>query len=133
MKFRKINFRESISSFVPYLGTFYYVEIIYLMIFLNFLYGKIIAVITGLLLSVLLTFHIIGLDNKKNVNRKIQLYFMDIHIAYSLAYCFNRFFSAGELSYVDYSVIAFRLITAFIEIFSVIILTDVVSSGEYSN
>ena len=130
---KKININEKVDSFVPYLATFYYIEIIYLMIFLNFLYGKIYAVTAGILLSLFLTFHVIRLFNKKNINRKIQLYFMDIHFAYSLAYFFNRMFSGNDFTTVDTVVTVFRLITAFIEIAAVIILTDRVIKSEYSD
>ncbi len=131
MKFEKINIQERIKSFVPYLATFYYVEIIYLMIFMNFLYGKIVAAGTGIFLSLFLTFHVLRLFNRKDINRKIQIYCMDIHFAYSLAYAFNRFFSAGSLSIVEYGMITFRLITAVLEIIFVIILTDVIIRSEY--
>jgi len=133
MMLNKTNFKEKVNSFVPYLATFYYIEIIYLMIFLNFLYGKIFAVTAGLLLTFFLTFHIIRLFNKKDINRKIQLYFMDIHFAYSLAYFFNRVFSGIELVRFDYYIIAFRIITALIEITAVLILTDRIIKGEYSD
>jgi len=130
---KKIDIKEKMNSFVPYLATFYYIEIIYLMIFMNFLYGKIYAVTAGILLSLFLTFHVIRLFNKKDINRKIQLYFMDIHFAYSLAYFFNRVFSGNDFTTVDTVVTLFRLITAFIEIAAVLILTDKIIKSEYSN
>jgi len=129
---KKINIKEKVNLFVPYLATFYYVEIIYLMIFLNFLYGKIFAVTAGLLLSFFLTFHIFRLFNKKDINRKIQLYLMDIHFAYSLAYFFNRMFSGNDISGVDAAVTAFRFITACLEITAVLILTDRIIRSEYT-
>ena len=128
---KKIDIKEIVNSFVPYLATFYYIEIIYLMIFLNFLYGKVYAVAAGLLLAFFLTFHIFGLFNKKDINRKIQLYFMDIHFAYSLAYFFNRMFSGNDFTTADTVVTLFRLITAFFEIAAVIILTDRIIRSEY--
>ncbi len=130
---KNINIKEKVNSFVPYLATFYYIEIIYLMIFANFLYGKIFAVAAGLLTTFFLTFHIIRLFNKKDINRKIQLYFMDIHFAYSLAYFFNRVFSSSDLTSVDAVVISFRFIIALIEITSVLILTDRIIRSEYTD
>jgi len=129
---KNIDIKEKVNSFVPYLATFYYIEIIYLMIFLNFLYGKIFAVSIGLLLTFCLTFHVIRLFNKKDINRKIQLYCMDIHFAYSLAYFFNRVFSESEIGAVDYFVMAFRMIAACIEITAVLILTDRIIKSEYT-
>lgn len=130
---KKTDIKVKVNSFVPYLATFYYIEIIYLMIFLNFLYGKIFAVSTGLLLTFLLTFHVIRLFNKKDINRKIQLYCMDVHFAYTLAYFFNRIFSENSIGTVDSVVMAFRLITACIEIAAVLILTDRIIKSEYTD
>jgi hypothetical protein len=130
---KKIKIKEIVNSFIPYLATFYYIEIIYLMIFLNFLYGKVYAVTAGLLLTFFLTFHVFRLFNKKDINRKIQLYFMDIHFAYSLAYFFNRVFSGNDFTTVDTVVTVFRLITAFAEIAAVIILTDRIIKNQYSD
>jgi hypothetical protein len=130
---KKIKIKEIVNSFIPYLATFYYIEIIYLMIFLNFLYGKVYAVTAGLLLTFFLTFHVFRLFNKKDINRKIQLYFMDIHFAYSLAYFFNRMFSGNDFTTVDTVVTVFRLITAFAEIAAVIILTDRIIKNQYSD
>lgn len=133
MILNKDEIKEKVNSFVPYLATFYYVEIIYLMVFINFLYGKIFAVTAGLLLTFFLTFHVIRLFNKKDINRKIQLYFMDFHFAYSLAYAFNRFFSGNDLTSFDAAVITMRLIAAVAEIAAVFILTDIFIKSEYSD
>ncbi|HNX25056.1 MAG TPA: hypothetical protein PKG60_13495 [Spirochaetota bacterium] len=130
---KKTDIKVKVNSFVPYLATFYYIEIIYLMIFLNFLYGKIFAVSAGLLLTFLLTFHVIRLFNKKDINRKIQLYCMDVHFAYTLAYFFNRIFSENSIGTVDSVVMVFRLITACIEIAAVLILTDRIIKSEYTD
>jgi len=126
----KIDIKEKVNRFVPYLATFYYIEIVYLMIFLNFLYGRLIAETAGLILSFMLTFHIFRLFNRKNFNRKIQLYFMDIHFAYSIAFVFNRIFSRDYITGIDIFVLSFRIITAVLEIASIIILTDrIIKSG----
>jgi hypothetical protein len=127
---KEIDIKEKVNSFVPYLATFYYAEIIYLMIFINFLYGKIFAVSIGMFLTFVLTFHVIRLFNKKDFNRRIQLYFMDIHFAYSLAYFFNRILSGSTIGTADSVVMIIRLITACIEIAAVLILTDrIIKSG----
>ena len=58
---------------------------------------------------------------------------MDIHFAYSLAYFFNRMFSGNDFTTADAVVTVFRLITAFIEIAAVLILTDRIIKSEYSD
>ena len=111
-------------SFLPYLATFYYVEILYLMIFLNFIYGKTFSISIGILLTILLTIHIFSLFNKKNISRKIQLYLMDFHFAFSVAYFFNRIFTHSDFTGIDSIVTLFRLATALIEIIIIITITD---------
>ncbi|MCL2154473.1 MAG: hypothetical protein FWH53_02285 [Leptospirales bacterium] len=112
------------QSFLPYLATFYYVEIIYLMIFLNFIYGKTFAITICLFLTVLLTFHILSLFKKKSINRKIQLYLMDFHFAFSVAYFFNRIFTESDFTSMDSIITLFRLVTALIEIITILALSD---------
>ena len=133
MILKKIDLKEKVNRFIPYLATYYYLEIIYLMIFLNILYGKFFAVTSGLLLTFFLTFHIFRLFNKKDINRKIQLYFMDFHIAYSLAFFFNRFFSGNDFTAFDLTVTVLRLITGFMELAAVLILTDRIIKNGYSD
>jgi hypothetical protein len=107
------------QSFLPYLATFYYVEILYLMIFLNFIYGKTFAITICLFLTVLLTFHILSLFKKKSISRKVQLYLMDLHFAFSVAYFFNRIFTESDFTGIDSIVTVFRLVTALIEIITI--------------
>ena len=111
-------------SFLPYLATFYYVEILYLMIFLNFIYGKTFSITIGMLLTVLLTIHIFSLFNKRPISRKIQLYLMDFHFAFSVAYFFNRIFTHSDFTSIDSIITLFRLATAIIEIIAIFAITD---------
>jgi hypothetical protein len=133
MILKKEYLKERADFFVPYLATFYYVEIIYFMFFVNFLYGKFFSVAIGLLLSGFLTFHVIRLFNKKNINRKLQLYFMDFHFAYSLAFFLNKVFSGCNLTVIDHAIIYLRLFIALAEIMLVFVLTDRTIKNEYSD
>ncbi|MCP4130247.1 MAG: hypothetical protein GY754_04630 [bacterium] len=81
--------REWFTSLIPYLATYYYLEIIYIMISLNFLFGKTFSAITGLILTLLLTIHIIFLYYRKKPNRVIHLFIIDIHIAMTAAFSIN--------------------------------------------
>ena len=110
--------------FLPYLATFYYVEILYLMIFLNFIYGKTFSITLGILLTALLTIHIFSLFNKKSISMKIQLYLMDFHFAFSVAYFFNRIFTHSDFTSMDSIITLFRLVTALIEIITIFAITD---------
>jgi len=115
---------KKMHSFLPYLATFYYVEIFYLMIFLNFLYGKTFAVTICISLTALLTFHILSLFNKKSINRKVQLYLMDFHFAFSVAYFFNRIFTDSNFTGIDSIITLFRLIAALTEIITIFAISD---------
>ena len=111
-------------SVLPYIATFYYVEIIYLMIFLNFIYGKTFAASLGIFLTLLLTFHIFSLFNKKSFNRKVQLYLMDFHFAFAVAYFFNRLFTDSDLTSIDSMIALLRLTVALIEIITIFAITS---------
>jgi hypothetical protein len=63
-------FRERAGRIIPYIATLYYVEIIYLMFVLNFLIGKIPAVISGVALAFLLSLQIVALFNRNNTGER---------------------------------------------------------------
>ncbi len=124
--------KKSAPAVMTYIATLYYAEIIYLMVFLNFLYGKAVSVTVGMILSFLLVCHVVGLFIKKDLNRKIQLFIMDLHIAYSSAYIFNRCFSGNVITFIDGTVIAFRLMLLFAEIAMILFLTENEVKKRYS-
>jgi len=118
--------------FLSYYSTLYYIEIIYFMFMLLIIYGRAAAVITGLIFTGLFTIHIIRLFFQKNINRKIQVVIMDIHIAYTAGFLINRIFGDFPLSGLDEFMIIFRGLTAVVEIFLVFIFTDDKIIDEYS-
>ncbi|HPJ41248.1 MAG TPA: hypothetical protein PLY21_02915 [Spirochaetota bacterium] len=117
-------FRDISGRIIPYIATFYYVEIIYLMFVLNFLLGKVPAVIAGITLAVLLSFQIVALFSRRDLSRKIQLFLMDIHFAYSAAFIFSRIIADFPLSGGDIAVTIFRGAAVLVELPMIIILTD---------
>lgn len=120
-----LNFiRDKSGKIIPYVATLYYFEIIYLMFMLNFLIGKLLAVASGICLAVLLSFQIVALFNRRNLSRKIQLFLMDIHFAYSAAFVFSKAAADYSLSGGDIAITVYRGITALIELPLIIILTD---------
>ncbi len=80
--------RNRIHQVSAYIATLYYLEIVFLMFGLLFLYGRAAAIIVGLLLTLLLTYHIIQLFFKNSLHRKLQLYLIDIHAAFAMGYLF---------------------------------------------
>lgn len=120
-----LNFlRDRAGRIIPYIATLYYVEIIYMMFILNFLFGKVIAVASGVTLAVLLSFQVIALFSRRNLSRKIQLFLMDLHFAYSVAFIFSRLVTDFTLSGGDIAVTVYRGVAAFIELPMIIVLTD---------
>lgn len=119
--------RSRANSALPYIATLFYVEIILLFIFLNFLYGKTAAVAAGLPLTVLLTLHVVILFNDNPLSRKIQLLLMDFHFAWSVAFVVIRIFPGIPLSVIDIAAVLFRTAAASVEL-PVILL--VASDGE---
>ena len=118
--------------FLSYYSTLYYIEIIYFMFMLLIIYGRTAAVITGLIFTGLFTIHVIRLFFQKNINRKIQVVIMDIHIAYTAGFLVNRIFGDLPLSGLDEFMIIFRGLTAVVAIPLVFIFTDDKIIDEYS-
>jgi len=112
------------NRITAYFSTLYYFEIIYFMFILLILYGKPVSVIAGFTMTILITIHIVQLYFKKNINRKIQLFIMDIHIAYAGAYLINIMKLGFEINVLTLSIIFIRSIIIICEIPLLFILTD---------
>jgi len=108
--------RRRAHSALPYISTLLYVEIMLLFIFLNFLYGKPVALAAGIILTGLLTLHVIMLFNDNPLNRKIQLLLMDFHFAWSVAFVVIRMFPGIPLSLFDIAAALFRASAASLEL-----------------
>lgn len=108
--------RRRAHSALPYVSTLLYAEIMLLFIFLNFLYGKPVALVAGIILTALLTLHVIMLFNDNPLNRKIQLLLMDFHFAWSVAFVVIRMFPGIPLSWFDIAAALFRASAASLEL-----------------
>ncbi len=124
-------FRERSWKAIPYIATLYYIEIIYFMFVTSFLAGKVIAVLAGFLFAALLTYHVVALFNRRNLNRIIQLFLMDLHFAYSVAFIVSRFINDYKLSGGDITVSVYRVIVAVLELPMIIALTDELIISKY--
>ncbi|HON79682.1 MAG TPA: hypothetical protein PK544_14405 [Spirochaetota bacterium] len=116
--------QKKIVTVVSYFNIVYYFEIINLMILLFFLFGKITAVLSGLTLSLLLSWHIIMLFFRKQNNRKIQLFLMDIHVAISAGIIIRTISSPLPASAVQTSLLTMRILVVLCELLLIFILTD---------
>lgn len=94
------------------------------MLMLNLIYDKLFSVINGLLLALLLSIHIIMLNLRKNISRKIQLFIMDIHAAFSIPFFLGIIINSHSRSYIDSVFILLRFIIFCFEIILIYILTD---------
>jgi hypothetical protein len=129
--FAIMEFLKSINAFIEqrihqytaYIMTLYFFEILYLMIGLLFLYGKAASIITGLVLSLLLAYHIIQIFFKKDLHRKLQLYIIDMHAAYVMGYLFMSAATGIDAGIMTILVHIIRFITLILELPLIFFLT----------
>ncbi|HSV97686.1 MAG TPA: hypothetical protein VLM75_12255 [Spirochaetota bacterium] len=115
---------EHAAALLACAGVLYFMEIIYFMIAIAFLYGRAPAVGIGFLLSGLLSVQVIGLSMKKEPTRKVHLFLMEIHAAYSIPFLIGAFSGAVPVTGYDQAFIALRWVLVLIEICGVYLLTD---------
>ena len=116
---------------VAYGDVLYYLEIIYAMIALNFLAGKPVAVVMGILCGLLLSAHIIMIYQRHPVSRTIQLFIMDVHLAYAVPYFIGGILFGLGLRPLDYIFIAARACLAVFDALAIYLLTDEDLSGDF--
>jgi hypothetical protein len=116
--------KDNINSIVAYADTAYFIEIIYIMIALDFLSGKMVSVFAGVIFTILLSFHIIMIYLRRETNRKIQLFIMDLHLAYSIPYFLNIAVYGYRGREYDYIFLIVRLLLVFFEGMAIYVLTD---------
>jgi len=109
--------------FIPYGVTLLYIEIAIIMFVTALVAGKLFAVIFGFILTGFLTWNILGIHQKKEVNRLVQLYIMDIHVALSVVYFLNFLFTSIKLVEMDFYIIISRGLLLAFEIPAIYFLT----------
>ncbi|MBN2160671.1 MAG: hypothetical protein JW807_14880 [Spirochaetes bacterium] len=114
-----------------YISTLYYLEIIFLMLMLVFLYGKAVAVSAGIILSLALAYHIIQLYYKKKPHRIIQLWIIDVHAAFTAGYLFYNAWPGVEADALTRVIIAARIVILLCELPLLFILTAEKAAGDF--
>lgn len=114
-----------------YIATLYYIEIIILMIMLVFIYGKIAAVLAGVILSLALAYHIIQLYYKNDLHRKIQLAMIDAHAAFAAGYLFYFAWPGIEADALGPFIIAARSLILACELPLLFLLTTDEAAAEF--
>lgn len=120
----KANMREKIFTLTAYFNVLYFFEIINLMLILLITYGNFISVSSGVILTVLLSMHIIRIYFNKGNSRMIQLFIMDIHIAVSVPFFINLFINNINDTLMDYFFTLLRIMILFCEVLLIYFLTD---------
>jgi hypothetical protein len=113
-----------LDRLVPYFTVLYFAEIMYLMVALAFMFGKVLAVPVAGTLSVLLAVHVFMLYLKKPLNRVLQLALMDLHCAYSIPFLYSLSFHGSEFTTTDTVFMTLRLSMAAAELAFILALTD---------
>jgi hypothetical protein len=120
--------KKRVFVYASYFDILFFFEIINLMFLLLMAYGKIISIAGGSILSVLLSLQIINLYFKKEINRKIQLYLMDIHLAYSVPFIINfiitLLFYKSEPVILNFFFVFLRFVISCFDLVFIVALSD---------
>lgn len=108
---------------LPYFSIIYFIEILYFMFVISFLMGKVPGLIFGTLLLAFLLWHTVGLYSMKNRHREIQLLLMDIHVAFSAAFVFNRLVVSSAFSTIDEVILVVRALSVAAELPMILLIT----------
>lgn len=108
-------FQNRIHIYLSYFNTLYFFEIFFLTILLFFAFGKILAIVCSITLSIGLAYHIVQIYYKSERHRKIQLFLMDIHFAIAIAYFFRLFLLNHPTSFILLFFIIIRIAIAVLE------------------
>ncbi len=108
--------RGRIHRVAAYQMTLYFFEILYLMIALLFMYGKAVSIAVGAALSLLLAVHIVQMYFKKNRNRLIQLFIIDLHAAFAIGYLFGTAARGADADPAAALILATRTLTLAMEL-----------------
>lgn len=66
-----------------FVAIWYYIELLYMMNIAIFFYPPVLISTVGIVLGIVLSFHILKLYIGNSINCTVQLFVMDVHIAYS--------------------------------------------------
>lgn len=80
------SIRPRVHVYAAYTANLYFIEILSLFMVSLYVAGKTISMIMGGTLAALLAVHIVMLYNRRDLHRKIHLFLIDLHAAYTVAY-----------------------------------------------
>lgn len=120
----KERLKSRIYIVISYFNILYFFEIISLMFSLLMFFGSSTAMIIGFTLGALLAVQIIGLLLKGGIFRNVQLYLMDIHFSYSLAYFINLYFIGASFNTISLMFIIIKIAIVCLELPFILLLTE---------
>ena len=115
--------KQKLPVLLSYISLMYFIEIIYMMLVIVILYGKTASIITGLTLSVLLSYQIISVNLGKKSGRKVQIVIMEIHFAISIAFITNLIRLDLSIYRPDLIITTVRLMLTALELPLIFLLT----------
>ncbi len=118
------HIKRRINVYSSYFDIFYFFEILYLMIALLFVYGKLVSIAITLFLSLLLSAQIIMIYLRLRTSRIIQLFLMDFHIAITGAGVIKFFSIESQEIYTSSWIILIRIVIILFECLLIYFLTD---------
>ncbi len=117
------SFDRFLLEYFPLINILFFFEIVYFMFIISFLWGKIFGVALGFLATVFLMWQTLGLYNKKQLNRQIELLMIDLHFVLSIGFLVNRIFVYPVFSFLDFVIFIERGVAVLVEIPAVLFLT----------
>ncbi len=118
-----------LMEYFPLINILFFIEIVYFMFIISFLWGKIVGAIFGIPATTFLIWQTLGLYNRRNLNRQLQLFMFDIHFALSMGFLVNRIFVSPVFSFLDYIIFIERGLAVLIEIPALLFLTGKFFNG----
>jgi hypothetical protein len=116
--------KKNAFVYVSYVNVLFFFEIINLMFFIALVFGKYFSIAAGIILSLLLLLQIVSLYFRKASGRIVQLFLMDLHLAYSLPYVIFFIVNYHEVRFADIIFVCIRSVICLFEIVFIIILSD---------
>jgi hypothetical protein len=116
--------KKRLPEIIAYADVLYYFEIMYLMVGMLFLYGKLVALAAGATLAVLLSVMIMMVYFRTGPGRLVQLILMEVHCAYALSLAAGAAVYGLYGSPLENAFLALRTCMAIMECAGIFLLTD---------
>ena len=122
---------KNTPKILPYLSSLFYLEIMYLSFILFLLFGRSVAIIFVLALTVVYSLQIINLSKRNNTARKIQVLIFDVHLALGIVFFICAIFMPSMFTGYNTWYFVLKIIFVIVEVPLLFFLTldDVV--GQY--